>query len=121
MLGTGSGNPAWDNFTPFGDKMAQQLLIFIFDLDARVSAETANLAAMKYSSSFFSSGFGGWHTLLLCGGLGFVGYGCIIGFTALVRLFGTIRPCVGLIVFVGLGRASFNGLFNRLNIRMILE
>jgi len=52
VFGTGTRNPSGDDLAAFGNKITQQLLIFIIDDDTRVGAKTAHFPAV-INSSFF--------------------------------------------------------------------
>ena len=52
MFGAGPGYAPWNDLSPFSDKMFEYLRIFVFDLQATVGTETANLAPVV--ESFFA-------------------------------------------------------------------
>jgi len=49
VLGTVSGNPAWNYLATLGDEVAKCAWIFVIDGYLFVGAETANLTALKRS------------------------------------------------------------------------
>lgn len=60
VLGAVTGDPAWYDFAPLGDEVAQGAWVFVVNGCIFLGAETANLAALKRTLLTWTAGAAIW-------------------------------------------------------------